>query len=81
MIVKIYGKDYRIKDRFFLPAKNIILRALNKAKIESFERGLKGYYTSLVIQMYVKSALMLKTINAEMLGKVLEEIPEGGEGN
>lgn len=74
MIIRIYGKNYKIKKNMAVSAKTTIRKILEKVRTESKLKKLEEYYVAFVVMMYVTSAAILRETNVKSIEEIVEEI-------
>ena len=76
MIIKLFGRCYRISEQRMVPAQNAVMSFLEKIKELDKDKVGRGFYTAVIVQMYLCSSAVLKTLNVSDLRKAFPELRE-----
>ena len=76
MIIKLFGRCYRISEQRMVPAQNAVMSFLEKIKELDKDKVGRGFSTAVIVQMYLYSSGVLKTLNVSDLRKAFPELRE-----
>lgn len=74
MIVRIYNKNYRIRNSIAMSAKKTILRILEIVRTHSDNRGFSSYYVGFVVMMYIVSSTILSEFSTDNIREISKEL-------
>ena len=74
MIIRLYGKNYKISQNLAMSAKTTIRKILESVRVQSKLHGLEKYYTAFVVMMYVVSSSILKELNSDSIKEIVTEL-------
>ena len=74
MIVRIYNKNYRIRNSIAMSAKITILRILEIVRTHSDNRGFSSYYVGFVVMMYIVSSTILSEFSTDNIREISKEL-------
>ena len=79
MIIRVYGKNYKISQNLAVSTKTTIQKILENVKQESELRGYEKYYIAFIVMMYVVSSSILKELNTDNIKEIVNEIAKSEE--
>ena len=79
MIIRVYGKNYKISQNLAVSTKTTIQKILENVKQESELRGYEKYYTAFIVMMYVVSSSILRELNTDNIMEIVKEIEKSDE--
>ena len=74
MIIRLYGKNYKISQNLAMSAKTTIRKILESVRVQSKLHGIEKYYTAFVVMMYVVSSSILKELNSDSIKEIVTEL-------
>lgn len=74
MIIRLYKKNYRLKQNTAASAKKMVKEIFNQVRIAADVKGVPEFYTAFIIMVYITSASILQELGPEKIRKILEEI-------
>lgn len=73
MIIRAYGKNYKVNSNLAMSSKKMILSILNKVREQASVKGIDEYYVAFVIMMYAISSTILSELSEENIRRISEK--------